>query len=761
MRYSFSNLSSADFEDLVLDLIGREENLRFEAFCAGADGGVDGRHAQSGGSVIIQAKHYEGSQFSKLVAAIRRERLAIDRLQPTRYILATSCRLTPLGKNRIASIIGPSLNSESDIFGPDDINALLRKHVDVLKSHIKLWLSGAGVLDRVVRAAAHTFAAMTTSEIERKVRIYASNPSFNESLAVLERSRLLIISGPPGVGKTTLAEMLCYAFLSEGWDLIPIRSLDDGFSSILDSKKQIFLFDDFLGKVALDRKALAQKDSELARFMDRVRRSPNARFILTTRGYVLEEARQVSEYLGDERLDISKYVLDVGIYTRRIKARILYNHLLVSRTPLPYLQSLIDSNKLAAIVDHKNYNPRIIEVMTDELRLIDVSPGEYPAAFVDALNNPSRIWERAFRTHIDHRCRNLLIAMFFHSEYGVHATSLRLSFDALNVAMCSAYGATHGPKDFEECIRTLEGSFINIIDVGGPIVSYLNPSLRDYLSGYLKDAHLLSALVPAAVSVDWLIKIWDFVYPEGLSLEEQTKVAISGVCVLEMIETRPLWRRCAGDARTLEYNDAPNSKRIRMLMEWWELTRDQRFAESIMRIARDPRGGFEAWADGDVLIAFLSRRGDQSAERKFVYEKELLEILERALVDIVRWSSCDMLSNLVDAVDASPSLPVSISRALEEAVVEEFRDNSIRIREDESESSLSDRISDLRKFASRFGVSEAILNSAISDIEERIAFIEDGFSAAPSPSFPASSKEEREVFSDQSLRDLFIPLLDQ
>lgn len=98
MRYSFSNLSSADFEDLVLDLIGREENLRFEAFCAGADGGVDGRHAQSGGSVIIQAKHYEGSQFSKLVAAIRRERLAIDRLQPTRYILATSCRLTPLGK---------------------------------------------------------------------------------------------------------------------------------------------------------------------------------------------------------------------------------------------------------------------------------------------------------------------------------------------------------------------------------------------------------------------------------------------------------------------------------------------------------------------------------------------------------------------------------------------------------------------------------------------------------------------------------------
>ncbi|STW27813.1 Uncharacterised protein [Klebsiella michiganensis] len=47
--------------------------------------------------------------------------------------------------------------------------------------------------------------------------------------------------------------MLCYTFLSDQWELVPIRSLEDGFSAIIDSKKQIFLFDDFLGKVALDR----------------------------------------------------------------------------------------------------------------------------------------------------------------------------------------------------------------------------------------------------------------------------------------------------------------------------------------------------------------------------------------------------------------------------------------------------------------------------------------------------------------------------
>jgi hypothetical protein len=36
---------------------------------------------------------------------------------------------------------------------------------------IKLWLSSAEVLDKVLRAAAHRFTAITREEIETKVRI--------------------------------------------------------------------------------------------------------------------------------------------------------------------------------------------------------------------------------------------------------------------------------------------------------------------------------------------------------------------------------------------------------------------------------------------------------------------------------------------------------------------------------------------------------------------------------------------------------------
>lgn len=253
MAYDFKTLSPPDFEDLARDLIGRYLNVTFEAFTAGPDDGIDGRHSKAGHDTILQAKHYVGSPFSTLNSAMKKESASIKALNPDRYLLATSLGLTPTRKQTLATTIGPALKDQHDIFGQADLNGLLRKYSDIEKSHIKLWLSSTGVLDRVVHAAAHAFAAITRDEIEAKVKVYAQNPSFAQSAAKLEDQHVLIISGPPGVGKTTLAEMLAYAYLADGWDLIPIMNLTDGFAAINDSKKQVFIFDDFLGRVALDQ----------------------------------------------------------------------------------------------------------------------------------------------------------------------------------------------------------------------------------------------------------------------------------------------------------------------------------------------------------------------------------------------------------------------------------------------------------------------------------------------------------------------------
>ncbi|MGX1400080.1 hypothetical protein AB7M70_009489 [Bradyrhizobium japonicum] len=153
MNYDFSSLSHSEFEDLSRDLVGREIDLRFEAFPTGPDDGMDGRHARADGSIVMQAKHYHGSGFAALKSKIAKERLSIDRLAATRYILVTSAPLTPKNKNALAQIIGPSLQTPGDIFGPGDLNALLRKYPDIEKAHQKLWAQSTSVLETVVTEA--------------------------------------------------------------------------------------------------------------------------------------------------------------------------------------------------------------------------------------------------------------------------------------------------------------------------------------------------------------------------------------------------------------------------------------------------------------------------------------------------------------------------------------------------------------------------------------------------------------------------------
>ncbi|RVA57117.1 hypothetical protein EN933_04715, partial [Mesorhizobium sp. M7A.F.Ca.US.001.01.1.1] len=153
MVYDFSSLSHSEFEDLARDLIGREIGKRFEAFPEGPDDGMDGRHALADGAIILQAKHYRRAGFSGVKSKMAKERQSIDRLAPKRYILVTSAPLTPKNKSVLAEIIGPSLQTPGDIFGPGDLNALLRKHPNIEKAHQKLWAQSTSVLETVITEA--------------------------------------------------------------------------------------------------------------------------------------------------------------------------------------------------------------------------------------------------------------------------------------------------------------------------------------------------------------------------------------------------------------------------------------------------------------------------------------------------------------------------------------------------------------------------------------------------------------------------------
>jgi hypothetical protein len=147
MRHNFAALSPIDFERLCADLLGAELNENFELFSAGADGGIDMRcDSKSLGLLIGQAKHYRDR--SNLKQAVRKEVAKVQRLNPDRYFLLTSCPLNPATKDEFVQWLHPNCQNSGDIWGENELSEYLARHPSVLRRHVKLWLQDALELEQ-------------------------------------------------------------------------------------------------------------------------------------------------------------------------------------------------------------------------------------------------------------------------------------------------------------------------------------------------------------------------------------------------------------------------------------------------------------------------------------------------------------------------------------------------------------------------------------------------------------------------------------
>lgn len=503
--YDFRTLSPIDFELFVRDLLQAEFSITMESFGPGKDGGIDFRFAVADQGVVVQAKHYAEGGSRSLIRAAAKEDPKVLKLAPGRYILATSVSLTPVLKDKIVHAMPSAPISVGDVIGREDLNNLLGKHPHVLRQHFKLWLTNTDVLDRILHSAVYNRTDAELARIKQLVPKFVHNASLGEAEKILQDRGALIIAGEPGVGKTTLGRMLLWLHMEQNWKVFVVDDLQEAMTVSTAGEKRLIFFDDFLGQISLTNELLGKVDQRLPVFLDRLRNNKDLRFILTTRSYLLNQAQIQSDKLSSPRVTASEMVLNVGVYTRSIKAKIVFNHIYFSDLVDEEKASLLGDDFFLKIIDHRNFSPRLIELLTSA-DYYTMREEPIQSIVLRVLDNPAELWDRPYRAHLSEDARCLMWAIFFSGSY-VGIDSCLQMFKHVSASAGYRVALSEAAARFRNGLKELSGSFVAVKERE---ISFANPGVRDFLSKVVIDDQLLPVVVQAVPTIYEFRSAWNF-----------------------------------------------------------------------------------------------------------------------------------------------------------------------------------------------------------------------------------------------------------
>lgn len=537
--YDFRCLSDNEFEDLVKDLCQAHFKIILQTYERGRDKGIDCRYLspmpelatlarvelptidERKNQLVVQCKHYFKSGFRKLYRDIQNSELKkIEQLKPENYILATTVEINPDGEEKLENLIS-TICPRLEIWGRKAVNNLLGQNPEIERSHFKLWLTSTPVLERILHGRIFSQSDLETEEIQLKVSRYVHIPAFARALNVIEEHNYCIIAGIPGIGKTTLAQVLASHYVCQDYQIIAgSAGVDDALEAYRTGKKQLFLLDDFLGQNILELRLERNEDSRLMQLIRSVSRSKDKILIMTTREYVLNAVKAKSEKISTSAFDVRRVTVTLDDYGRRQRAKILYNHLFFSDLPKEHLVSLSKSRKYINIIDHPNFSPRVIEWMTERLNAGAFKSHEYVGKFLENLSDPTLLWNHVFENQLTEIGQSLFLIMSLSKGGHIALEDLKKAVrHYLRYLYPNSPESSISNQEIEKSLKILDGSVIHTSNHQGVLfVKFHNPSVRDFALARLRTADdTLVHLMQSLPFFDMLEFIWRFVEfnPQG------------------------------------------------------------------------------------------------------------------------------------------------------------------------------------------------------------------------------------------------------
>ncbi|MBC9909163.1 restriction endonuclease [Chitinophaga varians] len=536
--YDFTSLSPKEFELLCRDLIQRKistENQKsffFNSFKEGKDGGIDAIFEDGKDYIVLQVKRYR--KFEDLYNQIKNQELdKLKHLSPKRYILATSLQVSKGQLLKLYDLLRPYVLSTDDIIAAEMLNNLLGIYPEIELKHAKLYLPNTSVLERLLHPGVYEQSQYKLQEYVELKKYYVQDDAYIPAIEILNKYRFVIISGAPGVGKSTLAGMLSLYFQQEGYEFYFIRGSLKEISGLWKPDiPQLFLFDDFLGSVTFhgfDR----NEDRELLEFVSKISRSGNKRLIVTSREYIFQQAEL--KYPELKELNYLKCIIKQAAFTKTFKIKILYNYLYHPPIELHHITSITQEANYESIIFHRNFTPRLISEYIKKYYDPKGNRTSLLSGLISYLDDPYAYWENIYRK-LGESAKFILLIIAISEEPIPEPTVFKMFKNANEYRHLAPNG--HEKDFFSDGLKEVIGSFVSVVqnpelktreDYYKVDISMIyetikterllilnNPSIKDFCLEFLRHRDdLIELLIQTAVTFNQLFLVFTTEEGEG------------------------------------------------------------------------------------------------------------------------------------------------------------------------------------------------------------------------------------------------------
>lgn len=490
---NYSNLSDVEFESLCTDVMSSLLGTQLHKFAPGRDGGIDLRNDSR--DIVVQVKHFMNSTTDQLLASLKKEVGKVDELKPKQYYVCCSKQLSPQKVDEIYKLFSGYMSSVSNIITLNEIDEFLinPNNIEILKKHYKLWIGSTNILEDIFTKDIGIDSEILFSDIKTEMNFFVRTKAYDSALDCLQKTRAILILGDPGVGKTITSKMLILHYLSQDYRL---RYTTDG-ANLSDLKKsltqnpnlkEIIFLDDCFGQAYFRMKET--QGNELLQIIKHVNVHKNKVLILNSRVTIYSEAKNKTPALikSFDNKEYKLFMLDMNNISRLDKAEILYNHLFFNKIADEYFKAITNNKKYLRIINHPNYNPRIIEYISKKDVYEKVQPKNYFGFIINSLNNPHQVWGDEYENRLDKADRILLTTLYSLTNTLV---SMELVKKCYEHRLQSEVGIDFSVNQFEKSLKRLEKAFVKVVDCyGDRMLAMVNPSINDFFDAYLNDNNL-------------------------------------------------------------------------------------------------------------------------------------------------------------------------------------------------------------------------------------------------------------------------------